>query len=242
MTKLVFMSSSFNPLKISGGSTNLVFWTTADGLTAGTQSQLLDISGNANHTAVQGTSTARMTAVANQLNGKTILSADGGDYYTLPSALYTIPNGSYTYFVTSKVNTEATGTVQTALSFREGANNRFSLRYSATVAGTVTAVQGPGNAAITGVAGTSYGVYTVTRNSIDITLRVNGGTNGTDNDATSYASIDAGFIGATSGGNQNMTGGIAEILIYNRLLTSSEMLQVEVYLANKWGIYHPYAS
>ncbi|HEY5791937.1 MAG TPA: chitobiase/beta-hexosaminidase C-terminal domain-containing protein, partial [Chthoniobacterales bacterium] len=37
-------------------------------------------------------------------------------------------------------------------------------------------------------------------------------------------------------------GQIAEVLIYDRILTESERLQVEVYLADKYGMYHPNAT
>ena len=46
----------------------------------------------------------------------------------------------------------------------------------------------------------------------------------------------AGWVGAYWNGT------ISEILVYNRQLSSSERLQAEVYLSNKYGVYHPNAT
>jgi hypothetical protein len=39
-----------------------------------------------------------------------------------------------------------------------------------------------------------------------------------------------------------LTGNISEVLVYNRVLSSAEQQQVEVYLADKYGLYHPDAT
>jgi len=41
---------------------------------------------------------------------------------------------------------------------------------------------------------------------------------------------------------QYLNGEVAEVLIYNRAITYTEQLQVEVYLADKYGLYHPNAT
>jgi hypothetical protein len=39
-----------------------------------------------------------------------------------------------------------------------------------------------------------------------------------------------------------LTGNVSEVLVYNRVLSSSEQQQAEVYLADKYGLYHPDAT
>jgi hypothetical protein len=70
----------------------------------------------------------------------------------------------------------------------------------------------------------------------------NGGLDGSQQNVieTSNTSSDtnSGFItiGANSGGFVALNGDIAEIIVYNRALNTSELAQVHRYLARKWGI------
>ena len=66
-------------------------------------------------------------------------------------------------------------------------------------------------------------------------LRVDGSQ--VDTGASNGRSMRFGTIGAWNGGASagSWNGEIAEIIMYNRLLTSAEILEVEAYLKDKWG-------
>lgn len=64
--------------------------------------------------------------------------------------------------------------------------------------------------------------------------------NGTSR-ATATAALDSGlsqafYIGAFNGVSQYYTGELAEVIIYTRTITSAERIQLEGYLAWKWGL------
>lgn len=209
--------------------------------------QFLDRSGNGNDTAVQGTGTAQPTWDDDGLNGKGVATFDGGDTLALPAALYSIPNGNNAVFAVAKRNTEA-GVGAMILSFNEGAGSgggREFLAFSTAAGNTYfqnfTADAGSG-CIVTGGTNTNYNIFSAFRSGTTQSLSRNDGTTTANTAADSEIGIDRGYIGAMDATNRPLTGGIAEILIYNRALSAAEITQVEIYLANKWGIYHPQAS
>lgn len=201
--------------------------------------QMLDRSGNGNHTAVQGTGTARPTLTTAALNGKSVASFDGGDTLVLPSALYTIANGANTIVTIAKRNTES-GATATVVGLGEGVDvNRFSISFNSN-AGEVIFRNDAGAGSVvtsTGNTNTSYGVLTGSFNgTTGLSVSVNGATATTSTTGAASSGVDRAYIGSRTGTSLFLTGGIAEILIYNRALSAAEIRQVEVYLANKWGI------
>jgi hypothetical protein len=69
-------------------------------------------------------------------------------------------------------------------------------------------------------------------------IRVNGTLGSTlETDAT--GTVTRWFIGASSVSSLGLNGDIAEIVLYNRLLTDTEAAQVERYLASKWALTIP---
>lgn len=206
-------------------------------LSATAITQALDRSGNGNNTAVQGTGTARPTFTAAQLNGLPCAVFDGGDILMMPSALYALPNGANTAFIVAKRDTEA-AVSQVLISigianpanynlFMPGTAGRIEFRSNAAAAGNVIS---------TGNTNTNYQLIQTRRSGTTQALAVNGGTAQTNTNGTDYASSSAASIGATIGGTGFLTGGYAEILIYNRSLEAAEIAAVNRYLASKWGI------
>ncbi len=202
--------------------------------------QFLDRSGNGNPTLVQSTGTARPTLTAAALNGRSVASFDGGDTLVLPSAIYSIANGNNTIFSVAKRN--AGVATEIIISGSEAASSRCSLRFGN---GTIDFISN--TTAGTGVVSfatttTNYNVITAFRSGTTQSITANGGTPTTDANGASESGVDAWAIGSLAGSANFLTGSIAEILIYNRALTAAEIVQVELYLANKWGIYHPNAT
>lgn len=230
--------ANFSPNRLSGLSAWYDF-TKSEFLTlsATAITQALDRSGNGNHTAVQGTSTKRPTFASNQLNGLPLATFDGGDTLDLPSALYVLPNGAWTVFVVSKRNSE-TANANRLVSFTEGGLERANLSYGSAAGnvGFASRTAAGGGVASTGNTNTNYQILTAFRSGTTQSVQVNNGTATTNSGGLSESGIDAGHIGSLADASGYLTGGIAEILLYNRALTAGEIVQVNTYLSRKYAI------
>ena len=204
--------------------------------------QALDRSTSANDTAVQGTATARPTFATSQLNGKSLATFDGGDTLLAPAALYTLPTGNWTFIAVAKRDTEA-GTSQAILSFADvGISVRSHISFSAT-AGSVSFRHNASTlSTVTDGRNTTYQILTAFRSGTTQSLAVAGGTPVSPTTATDPGAITRLSIGTIDGSVNPLTGGVAEIIMYNRALTGAEILSVELYVAEKYGLYHPSAT
>lgn len=211
--------------------------------------QALDRSGNGNHTAVQGTSTARPTWTSNSLNGLPGATFDGTtDYLTPPSAIRTAitrttahtmfyvfksaENGASIFRNIINAGKGGAGADMLTISLRSdilrvgyyngSAYSSKSTAFTDTTTGHVLSVSHAANTAPT--------------------CLLDGATmSGTDTPAGNVEdAIKLG--GETQDDLKNFSGVMYEILIYDRVLSSAEITQVELYLANKWGLYHPQAG
>lgn len=205
--------------------------------------QMLDRSGNSNHTDVQATSTKRPTVETNSLNGRQTASFDGGDTLELPSALYALANGANTMFVVTK--TSIANTEQRIVSFTEAASMRNGIEYLS----TGSSIAYYNKTSYAGVAFTEYPCptdFAITTGSYDnsttVTISVAGATPVTASQGIAENGVDAGFLGSGADVGRYLTGNIAEVIMYSRELSATEKSLVEVYLANKWGLYHPLAG
>ena len=79
-------------------------------------------------------------------------------------------------------------------------------------------------------------IYSLTQTSGTGSMWLNGGSNTTASITTSAFAVTNYNIGTQYLANQNYTGLMCEILVYNSLLTTSQRQQVEGYLAWKWGL------
>jgi len=238
------VGNGFNPSMLSGNVawydfTNSSYLT----LVSTAITQALDRSGSGNNTSVQGTSTARPTFTASQLNGLPTAVFDGGDTLLLPSGVFGVPNGDNTVFVVSKRNTE-TGAANFLVAMNVAGASRWTMNYSST-AGRVQFLSRnlTTNPAMNNDnTNTNYSLLTGFRSGTTLSCTVNGNIPATTSNGVSEPAIDAGFIGSFEGATLFLTGGIAEIIIYNRALTSTEIAQVERYLVNKYNTYYPNAN
>lgn len=202
--------------------------------------QALDRSGNNAHTAVQGTGTSRPTWTASQLNGLPTAVFDGGDVLLGSARLHNICNGANTVFVVAKRTTEAATQNSMMAIYRSGVATGLRVDFSAT-AGTInyqTSDVSP--VASTGNTNTNYNIITGRRSGATHGISINHNTEVTAATAIS-SSVAASFDIGMQNGSLLLTGGMGEIIIYDRKLSNTEILQVEIYLADKWGIYHPNA-
>lgn len=202
--------------------------------------QALDRSGNGNNTAVQGTAAARPTFTAGELNGLPTALFDGGDTLALPSALYTIPSGPNTLFAVSK-NTDNLS-ARRVLAMTDAGNGRYRMGYGTAAGGisattmsfsnTTTNTIGVDN---TGSVNPNYQIISCFRTGTTESISINNATAVTNTLAGDITATGA-FIGSQGGTIVFLVGGIAEILIYNRALNSTEIIQVNRYLSQKYAI------
>lgn len=217
----------------------MIAWYKADTLPLGAISSWPDFSGNGNDTGTQGTSTARPTATASQLNNRTVAIFDGGDSLAIPAAIYsTTPNGNNTIFVVSKRNTE-TGSQEIIFGATESSSVRWQLRYTAT-SGAVAywnSTSAPGTEAVsTSNTNTNFNIIRASVNGATLSVSVNNTNTASNSNAVAENGINSAFLGTTTAASSWLIGGIAEVIIYNRFLSSAEVSQVQNYLSKKWGI------
>jgi hypothetical protein len=242
------LDPAFNAAGLLGGSIPLVIsglqlWLDAsDSRTitesSGAVSQWNDKSGNSNN-LTQGTESAKPTTNATTQNGKNVLDFDGGDYFDLPSALYGIPNGPNTAFVVA--NTSLTSVNQVMLNMTEGGSNRYAV-YFTTSLGSDDIFFLSSNSAGTGllfsgITETNFNIIRARREGTTQAVAANNSAEQTNAGGGDESGVDSATLGSVDSGTSDfLTGSIAEMLIYNRSLSTTEILKIETYLSNKWGI------
>jgi len=207
-----------------------------------------DQSGNG-YDATQSTTAARPTYIASGLNGLPVVRFDGTDDNLALSggALGMLRNvAGATAFVVVKypanstamfpfaIRTESTGP---RLQMLASSANKFQTagrRLQADTTITLTSTQSVTTNAVIQTAFADY-QNTILRQFINGTIdgenlsfQTSGNTSNTDSNAIS--------IGATAVPSFPLNGDIAEIIVYNRALNTSELAQVHRYLSRKWGI------
>lgn len=213
-------------------------WYDASTTSAGAVSSWTDKSGNGNH-ATQGTGAKQPVSTANQLAGKNALIFTGASSQTLilPSRLYTIPNSANTIFCVSKRNTE-TGAAARIVAIDQSTNFKFVFGYSSVSGAAVfTNSNGGTTADVTGLTNTNYQILAGSYNgTTGQYMQANNGTPTTNASGVAVATCDNAYIGSAGDASRYLTGGIAEIIIYNRALSAAEIIQINRYLANKWAM------
>lgn len=214
--------------------------------------QFLDRSGNGNHSEVQSNAALRPTLETNKINGLQAATFDsGGDLIRVPK-LASIMNGQdKPCTVFAVVSTETPSSLQYFMMWGQNASVTPLQGYAFTTnqfqvnkrddSGSITSRLGgdPVQASKPYVFSSRYSGTVVNAKAAGATLLED---SALDKDTTT---VDNFSIGASDRGgidSLHLYGTIAEVLIYDRELTAFETLQVEVYLANKFGLYHPSAN
>ncbi len=215
----------------------LSFWLRADaGVTtsSGNVTAIADQTGN--YTLAQATSTNQPTYVASDLNGLPALRFNGTQWLTGSCALAPGLNQGMTIVTVGSTTNPNTSTCAFDLGQSSGAagGNRaigyngseiFDTSGSSTVGGLAPAA----------------GTFVAETTTLDSTLTaVTFYQNGIQTGAATLSgvqNVSAGVtFGAAAGGSNGWQGDIAEVLVYDHKLSSSELQQVGVYLANKYGL------
>lgn len=218
------------PLTISG----LTLWFDAFITPTGSISSWLDQSGN-KYNATQGTGANQPICTANQIAGKNALLFDGtNDTFVLPSGTYSLANGDNTSFAVAKSNASSD---QRIFTFEESLSSRFRISITAaSTYGFLNNSASSGGVTIGGVTLSNANIITGRHNGSTLAISINNGVETTNSNGANENGITAGYIGSLSGVQSFFNGALAEILVYNRSLSAAEMLSINKYLSNKWGI------
>ena len=215
---------------------NLQLWLDADSGPTITESgnkvsQWNDKSGNGNN-ALQGTGADQPTFVTNHINGKAVLTFNGiVEEMDLTSDLSL--TGEFTMFIVA--NNEDTASTRVIFGHDTDNNKIATLNPAKAFVRIIAATAGDSSQDY--LDENSTGIQIIQRNSSDkIDMAFNGA-------AFTRLFSDVAQSGTSSWnrlgvgeGTSSWKGYIAEIIIYNRSLSTVERASVEIYLSNKWNI------
>lgn len=201
-------------------------------------SQWNDLSGKGNH-YTQSTALTKPVYNPAQLNSGAVISFDGANSLVAPSALYSLSNGANTVFVVAKRDSEA-ATTNVLFNLGSGVDtSRIALSLNS-VAGEILYRNdnGTGTAVTkTGGTNTNYQILQGSFNgSTGISAAFNNGIAATATTGTLESAVDRGAIGSRTSSSLFLIGSIACVLAFNRLLTASEIVSVNRFLAQKFNI------
>lgn len=228
---MIYSQPVFTPLNLYGCKA----WYDATQQALGVVSTWTDQSGNGNDAISSGAS--RPTCTANQQNGRNTLLFNGSNALNMPSGLYGIPVAANTVFIIAKRNTNA-AVLEVICDLSLGSSTREALFYDTSAGdicyrnddGTQTEIISTGNT------NTNYNIIQASYDGITgVSVSVNGTAAVTGSSGRSGTGVDTARIGDLNG-IVPLTGGIAEMLIYNRLLNATEIATLKSYLSNKWKI------
>jgi hypothetical protein len=208
-----------------------------------------DQSGNG-YDATQATSAARPTYIASGLNGLPVVRFDGTDdrMGLVSSSLGMLRNvGGATIFAVVKYPANALGNISFSASVGTSSSARLSLVQDVSnkiqIAGRRLDADSFESAIQPGTITNIFVIHSGILNYSDAKAfnYINGALNGTDDPFqtvgnTSDTNSNNISIGASGVPSNHLNGDIAEIIVYNRALNTSELAQVHRYLARKWGI------
>ncbi len=173
----------------------------------------------------------------NTLNGKNVLNFPGSIEY-LEKVSFTA-SANLTLFIASKIISAANAS-KSILSM--DATNDFQI--DARTSGLFLArfrSSGLGNTSAPEHSSSLVGVpsiinYRLSDNDSNVVLRVDGVQSDEDTYNGALDLVQNLYLGRNRGGTQRLEVDMGQVIIYNRDLTLSEMVEVETYLSNKWGI------
>ncbi len=224
---------AFLPSDLSG----LVEWLDASNAgsitsSGGLVSQWNDLSGTGNNVTQASGSNQPTTGTTTQ-NGLNVIVNSATTGFDMPSGLYTIPAGDNTVFVVYQssdttnnrnILSGTNGTGRWRIALNNGGAGNFIGTNSATGV----------NSTLTGGNNTNVHVVELLRNGATATATLDS-TVGTGAAATNTTptALRLGSFATTF--TTGLTGWMAEVVIYNRALNSTEEAQVKTYLKTKWN-------
>lgn len=212
----------FTPADIAG----LALWLDASqivGLSDGDPvATWADESGNSND-ATQGTSGRRPTYQTGEINGLPVVRFDGADDRLVVSLANAQP---YTVFFVGKA-AAASGNQY----FVDGATLNTGVISNG--GGDTLCIAYNGSFIIAPVAMTSYRYVACVFNGASSVLSISGAATTGDLGTVGTSGM---AIGANADGSDNLTGDIAEVIVYHAGLNTTDREAVEAYLAGKYGL------
>lgn len=207
-------------------------------------SQWDDLSSGAKH-AVQATAGKQPTYKTNILNGRPVVRFDGGDALQTPSIDLSAATGITTLIV---FNSTISGTDQMLFEFSDNYNsynNAFSSIRASNNSATLSARGSPSSyaTASSGVITSTHALASAVIDRNKISRETTGWKNGLFVGSSAGGVLAGTFgnypinIAARNGTAFFLTGDIAELLIFNRVLAGHERARLEEYLAYKWGVF-----
>lgn len=194
-----------------------------------------DLSGNGYDLTAAGAKQPRL--VVDQQGGLPSINFDGSHQMVIPSGLFAVPNGASTIFIVSQRASES-GSTETIFNLSDSTAADYFIIYSAS-AGIISFKSRDGAAGTVSSSGntlTNYNIIRGRRTGTTQAIAVNGSSETTNASGVDSSSIDSGDVGASNNDNLFLNGYIGEIVIYNASLSVANILLVETYLANKWGL------
>lgn len=191
---------------------------------------LTDLSGNGNH-AVQGTAGNRPVNKTGILNGLAVARFTAASLHCLQTAAFgaSLAQPSTIFAVANCSSIAANRNICDGIA----TSDRHLIQVTPT-----THVLFGGASGSTGVSATGARIYVAQFNNASSFLRLNGtqGSNVTaGTNALTGLTIGARFDGAAAPSGF-MEGDIAEVILYNRALSTAEMRKIERYLGRKYGL------
>ncbi|MDB2415443.1 LamG domain-containing protein [Rickettsiales bacterium] len=232
----LFDKPKFHPQRLS----NLQLWLDASDSSTITESssaisQWDDKSGKGNN-ASNGTGVQQPLIVANAMNNKSAVRFDGSNDKLIYDGSF-LNNSEYTIFIahqrrSDKNDSYLMGDANTSfgtnqnLHFGYPSNTTFKLDQTANlIDGTVDAYSSPVPT-----------IAVATLNNIGKRIYINGELFASDSDNSKCSVSSTCHLGQLHADATSFDGDIAEIIMYSRGLSISEINLVELYLANKWGV------
>lgn len=206
----------------------------------GAVSQWSDKSGNGNH-ATQGTGAAQPLTNANTMNGKNVITFDSTDDWLAANGVATVGEGDRTVFIVAKPTTQVDIGVMTAFQKSPDAGDTDQSKLEITTAGDIQHTTLTSEILDTrDWTDTPFVLSTTSAGTVG-NARVNGAAADTNPTYTSKALSSSGFFNIgqelDAASPSNFYGGdIAEILIYNRILSALEIQNINNELLYNWGI------
>jgi hypothetical protein len=216
----------------------LSLWLRADEgviTSSGNVTALADQTGN--YTLSQTTSTNQPTYVASDVNGLPALRFNGNQWLASPGTLAPGLNQDMTIITVGMTTNPSAG----AYSLYLGQNNGTSYINRAAGYDGSEIFDTADSEALGGLDPTA-GTFVAETATLDSTLTsVTFYQNGVQTDTGTLSGVQnlsAGItLGAAGGGGNGWQGDIAEVLVYDHKLSSTELQQIGVYLTNKYGLY-----
>jgi len=194
-----------------------------------------DLSGNGNN-ASQGTGANQPALVSNSLNGNPVIRFNGStSSLALPaSSTLGIQSNPYEMFMVAK---SSSSNVQFLIA---GGYENFEYHLNGVGARFIPLQTSPGTYLDLGTTGTytdgNAHIFSARASSSGGAVRVDGADGGTSSANILSSNSGALQLGVRSAGGYYFSGDIAEVILYNTNLSTSDRSTVEHYLANRYGI------